>query len=374
MTSAVGRPGRAGRELTDVRAGHEARTGAMQHDRIDRRIGRELLHRCVDAAADRWPNRIDRWIVDNDHADASIDETCGPCPECSFTRRFLRCVVRRELRRVWPQRSQSTTPFASTRFAGCRCPVVRTRATRPLRAERHNSATARAERAAGAARDARRRISRTRPSVLVMGGTGTARRTTCCVELSGDRERMDIVAAARSETSAERLRTAGFATVTLDLDRNETLAPADAWRRYGLHAEAALDRLPDPEQTTRRAAVKARVRHVVNLGSYGADDTPWASIGWTGSSKAYLRVSGLEHTDVATEFFMDNVVARADRDAGRIVHYFGATPASWIAAADIARVAAEVCVARRISRVRCCRSPPRRARWTSRGAGVGRPG
>jgi uncharacterized protein YbjT (DUF2867 family) len=39
---------------------------------------------------------------------------------------------------------------------------------------------------------------------------------------------------------------------------------------------------------------------------------------------------------------MDNVIARADRNSGRIIHYFGATPVSWIAAADIARVAAEV--------------------------------
>jgi uncharacterized protein YbjT (DUF2867 family) len=58
-----------------------------------------------------------------------------------------------------------------------------------------------------------------------MGGTGTVG-GHLLRELSGDRERMDIVAAARSETSAERLRAAGFATVTLDLDRNETLAPA----------------------------------------------------------------------------------------------------------------------------------------------------
>ena len=90
------------------------------------------------------------------------------------------------------------------------------------------------------------------------------------------------------------------------------------------------------------AAVKARVRHVVNLGSYGADDTPWASIGWNRLVEAYLRISGLEHTTLRPNFFMDNVIARADRNSGRIIHYFGATPVSWVAAADIARVAAEV--------------------------------
>ena len=39
---------------------------------------------------------------------------------------------------------------------------------------------------------------------------------------------------------------------------------------------------------------------------------------------------------------MDNVPARTDRQTGQIIHYFGSTPVSWVAAADIARVAAVV--------------------------------
>jgi uncharacterized protein YbjT (DUF2867 family) len=96
-----------------------------------------------------------------------------------------------------------------------------------------------------------------------MGGTGTVG-GHLLRELSGDRERMDIVAAARSETSAERLRTAGFATVTLDLDRNETLAPA----MHGVDTvfmlkPYSIDYLIQSKRAI-DAAVKARVRHAVN--------------------------------------------------------------------------------------------------------------
>lgn len=183
--------------------------------------------------------------------------------------------------------------------------------------------------------------SRRRPRVLVMGGTGTVG-GHLLRELAADRERMEVVAAARSEASAARLQALGYPTVTLDLDRHETLVPAMAGVDtlfmlkpysidYLIQSKRAID-----------AAVKAGIGHVVNLGSYGADDTPWASIGWNRLVEAYLRVSGLGHTTLRPNFFMDNVPARADRATGRIIHYFGSTPVSWIAAADIARVAAEV--------------------------------
>jgi len=174
-----------------------------------------------------------------------------------------------------------------------------------------------------------------------MGGTGTIG-SHLLRELAGDRERMDVVTAARSDASAARLRAAGYPTVMLDLDRNETLVPAmRGVETVFMLKPYSMDYLIQSKRAI-DAAVKAGVRHVVNLGSYGADDTPWASIGWNRLVEAYLRVSGLEHTTLRPNFFMDNVIARADRDSGRIIHYFGPTPVSWVAAADIARVAAEV--------------------------------
>jgi uncharacterized protein YbjT (DUF2867 family) len=177
--------------------------------------------------------------------------------------------------------------------------------------------------------------------MLIMGGTGTVG-SHLLRELLPDRERFEIVATARSAASAARLREAGYEAVTLDLERNETLDPAlrgvdtlFMLKPYSMDYLIQSKRVID-------AAVRAGVRHVVNLGSFGADDTPWASIGWNRLVEAYLRVSGLGQTTLRPNFFMDNVPARTDRETGRIIHYFGSTPVSWIAAADIARVAAEV--------------------------------
>lgn len=182
---------------------------------------------------------------------------------------------------------------------------------------------------------------RRRPRILVMGGTGTIG-THLLRELAPSREEFDIVATARSDASAARLKSAGYGTVHLDLERTETLAPAMRGvdtlfmlKPYSIDYLIQSKRVID-------AAARAGVRHVVNLGSFGADDTPWASIGWNRLVEAYLSVSGMESTTLRPNFFMDNVPARTDRATGRMVHYFGDTAVSWVAAEDIARVAAAV--------------------------------
>jgi uncharacterized protein YbjT (DUF2867 family) len=176
---------------------------------------------------------------------------------------------------------------------------------------------------------------------LIMGGSGTIG-GYLVRELLPDRERLSIVAAARSPKRAQHFAQLGFATVTLDLDRTETLAPAMAGvstlfmlKPYSIDYLIQSKRVID-------AARKAGVQHIVNLGSFGADDTPWTSIGWNRLVESYLQVSGMHYTHLRPNFFMDNVPKRTDRVSGQIVHYFGPTAVSWIAAQDIAAVAAVV--------------------------------
>ena len=180
-----------------------------------------------------------------------------------------------------------------------------------------------------------------RRRVLIMGGTGTIG-SHLIEELKRDHRQLDLVATARSEISAQRLRAAGYSTVTLDLERIETLGTAMRGvdtlfmlKPYSIDYLIQSKRVID-------AAVKAGVRHIVNLGSFGADDTPWTSIGWNRLVESYLRVSGMGHTTLRPNFFMDNVPARTEKASGRIIHYFGDKAVSWIAAEDIARVAAAV--------------------------------
>lgn len=177
--------------------------------------------------------------------------------------------------------------------------------------------------------------------ILIMGGTGTIG-THLLRELAGDRARFDIAGAARSAASRAAVEAAGYPAVHMDLERTDTLLPA----LQGVHTlfmlkPYSMEYLIQSKRVI-DAAVKARVSHVVNLGSFGADDTPWSSIGWNRLVEAYLEVSGLGHTTLRPNFFMDNIPPRTDKAGGRIIHYFGETPVSWIAASDIARVAAAV--------------------------------
>lgn len=177
--------------------------------------------------------------------------------------------------------------------------------------------------------------------LLVIGGTGTVG-TNVLKELVADRERLDIVAAARSPKSADAVRALGHASVYLDLSKPETLGPAMAGadtvfmlKPYGIDYLIQSKIIID-------AAAKAGVRHIVNLGSHGNDDTVWSSIGWNRLVEAYLKVSGVGYTTLRPNYFMNNVGPRTNTETGEIIHYFGDTPVSWIAAEDIARVAATV--------------------------------
>ena len=177
--------------------------------------------------------------------------------------------------------------------------------------------------------------------LLIIGGTGTVG-ANLLRELLPDRERLDIVAAARSNTSADAVRAAGHLPIAVDLKRPETVYTAMAGvdtvfmlKPYGIDYLIQSKIIID-------AAAKAKVGHIVNLGSHGDDDTVWSSIGWNRLVEAYLKCSGVGWTMLRPNYFMNNVAPRTNKTTGEIIHYFGDTPVSWIAAEDIADVAAIV--------------------------------
>jgi uncharacterized protein YbjT (DUF2867 family) len=181
----------------------------------------------------------------------------------------------------------------------------------------------------------------TRRRILVIGGTGTVG-SNVLRELLPDRAHFHIVAAARSDKSAEAVRAAGYEPVYLDLKKPETVrAPMAGVHTVFMLKPYGIDYLIQSKIII-DAAAKSGVAHIVNLGSHGDDDTVWSPIGWNRLVEAYLRVSGLGHTTLRPNYFMNNVAPRTNKSTGEIIHYFGDAPVSWIAAEDIARVAAVV--------------------------------
>lgn len=177
--------------------------------------------------------------------------------------------------------------------------------------------------------------------VLIVGGTGTIGSQLMKL-LADDRDTLDIVAGGRSERSRQALEAQGFATVHLDLDDHRSIPPAlegvdtvftlkDYSIAFLIHAKRLID-----------ASEQAGVSHYVDVSSMAPRDLPYAPMGWNRLCDAYLKMSDLSHTILHPNLFMDNILRFIDREGGVIRHLIGDFPAGWIAAKDIARVAAAV--------------------------------
>ena len=104
-------------------------------------------------------------------------------------------------------------------------------------------------------------------------------------------------------------------------------------RPYGMEAFIQSKQLID-------VAHQAGVTHIVHVSAHGA---PWAAtIGWIHLIDAYIAQSGISYTLLRPAFFMDNLLAVTNPEARTVTHFFGTGPVGWIAAVDIARVAAAV--------------------------------
>lgn len=180
------------------------------------------------------------------------------------------------------------------------------------------------------------------PTVFLIGATGHIG-AALIEELAPDHAagRLRVKVGVRSERSAAVVRAAGLEPVHFDLDRPRTHDPALAGAerlfllrpytlRQMMHGKLVAD-----------ASRRTGVRHIVTIGAYGRPDTPWPVIGWNFLVEAYVDRCGIAATHLQPNYFMDNTLAQ--RDAASATLYNRITvPVSWIAAADIAAVAAAV--------------------------------
>lgn len=90
------------------------------------------------------------------------------------------------------------------------------------------------------------------------------------------------------------------------------------------------------------AARAAGVGHVIHVGAFGADDTPWATIGWNHLVERYIEALGFHWTHLRPNFFMDNLFRAVRPTEGVLAHFMQELPVSWISCQDIAAVAAAV--------------------------------
>lgn len=178
-----------------------------------------------------------------------------------------------------------------------------------------------------------------KPTILVLGATGkVGGETVRQLVAAGDSR---VIAAVRSPEKAQLFGSQGIETVSLDLDRPETLASAlhDVDRAL-LLTGYTVDMLRQSKRFIDEAK-KAGVKHIVHIGASGAPTNEVAHWGWHQFIEAYIERAGFSFTHLRPESFMQSLTMFGWLNKGVITHYIGNARWSWVDCDDLALVAAE---------------------------------
>ena len=167
--------------------------------------------------------------------------------------------------------------------------------------------------------------------ILITAATGTV--GSAAMRLLADDSRagtIELLGAARSGKSAERLRARGFTPVAFDYDAPKTLRPAlEGVDAVFLITGYTVDMLVHSKRLL-DAAKAAGVGHIVHLGALAPDDTPHAHFAWHQLIERAIESMGFSFTHLRPNFFMDTVWAGLRHRPDRVVHFVGDRKVSWI--------------------------------------------
>ncbi|XP_055344267.1 NAD(P)H azoreductase-like [Paramacrobiotus metropolitanus] len=180
-----------------------------------------------------------------------------------------------------------------------------------------------------------------KPVILVIGSTGTNGRLIV-EKLEKHSADVTVRYSSRRQEQVDQWKKEKKDAVILDLDNPLTFGLA-------LHG---VDRLIlitgytvamlTQSKTLIDAAYKAGVQHVVHLGIFADWDTTDPHFVWHFMIETYLKASGLKWTNLHPNMFMENVFAPNFLDKGAMNDFFDGRKVGWVAAEDIAKVAATV--------------------------------
>lgn len=185
-------------------------------------------------------------------------------------------------------------------------------------------------------------IDSTNPVVLVIGTTGQVGKLIVD-EFDRDPGTVRVRYAARKPGQVDELRAAGRDAVLLDLDDPSTFAHAlhGVDRVYLLTGYTVA--MLTQSKTLVDAAVKAGVSHIVHQGVFANWDVTDPHFVWHQMIERYIEGSGLQWTHLHPNVFMEGLLSSmAPVDDGAFSVFWGDRRVGWIAARDIAAVAATV--------------------------------
>jgi uncharacterized protein YbjT (DUF2867 family) len=181
----------------------------------------------------------------------------------------------------------------------------------------------------------------TSPVVLVIGTTGQVGELIV-EEFDRDPGAVRVRYAARRPEQVDALRAAGRDAVRLDLDDPSTFANAlhGVDRVYLLTGYTVA--MLAQSKTLVDAAVKAGVSHIVHQGVFANWDVTDPHFVWHQMIERYIEGSGLEWTHLHPNVFMDGLASMISAGGDAFSVFYGDRRVGWIAARDIAAVAAMV--------------------------------
>ncbi len=179
------------------------------------------------------------------------------------------------------------------------------------------------------------------PVALVLGATGLVGRHLV-EELDRDAGGLQIRLAARRVEQIESFRQQGRDAVFLDLDDPSTFPAALAGvDRLFLLTGYSVAMLAQSKAIV-DAARKARVSHILHLGTFGNWDCTDPHFAWHQLIETYIEASGIAWTHFHPNVFMELLSSFMLIRKDRFPMFWGDNRVGWIAAQDIAQAVAAV--------------------------------
>jgi NAD(P)H dehydrogenase (quinone) len=156
------------------------------------------------------------------------------------------------------------------------------------------------------------------PTILVLGATGkVGAETARILSASGD---VRVIAGVRSPEKATHLKDNGIEIRHLDLDRQETLAPAlQGIDRALLLTGYTVDMLMQSKAFL-DTAKQTGVKHIVHIGASGAPTNEVAHWGWHQFIEKYIESLGFSFTHLRSQPDLQVIfrIKHCKPDSGRV--------------------------------------------------------
>lgn len=179
------------------------------------------------------------------------------------------------------------------------------------------------------------------PRVLVTGATGSVGAAVVAA-LEQSPEQVTAVRATRNRATAELWRRQGYQAVHLDLDQPDTFPAALVGIDRVFLMAGYTAAMNEQGKTLVDAAEDAGVSFMVHLGVFGDGRSTDPHFAWHELVERYIKGSTLAWANVHPHVFMENLLSVNRLQNGAFVWAAGDKPVGWVAADDIAAVAAKV--------------------------------